>query len=174
VIRRLALLLALIASPMAMAAAQCSTPNGAASGTCSSNVASSLTIPTLLRLSIDDTSTTLTTPTEAIYDAGTNVQSGPTVTIKTNGSWTLLVRATAATWTAAGAEARVNKPVGELAWGTSGAGPFTAMSTTNTTVASGTRGATNTVNLSYRTTWSWLVDTPGTYSLTVVFTATSP
>ena len=113
----------------------CSTPNGAAAGTCSVNLASSLTIGTLLRLTIDDTSTALTTPTEAIYDAGNTVSTGPVATIKTNGNWTLLVRATAATWTATGAGARAAKPVGDLKWGRAVGGPFTAMTTTNATVA---------------------------------------
>jgi len=164
--------LALFARP-ALAQTSCQTPNGA-TGTCSINVASSLTIGTLLRLTIDDTSTTLTTPTEAIYDAGNTVSTGPVATIKTNGNWTLLVRATAATWTASGAGARANKPVGDLQWGTVVGGPFTAMTTTNATVANGTRGAANVTSMFYQVLWSWPNDTPGTYTLTVVFTATSP
>ncbi|MEO6067911.1 MAG: hypothetical protein ABJB33_04450 [Gemmatimonadota bacterium] len=152
----------------------CSTPNGVANGSCSVNVASSLTIPTLLRLTIDDTSTALTTPTEAIYDAGTTVSTGPVATIKTNGSWTVLVRATAATWTASGAGARTNKPVGDLAWGKLVGGPFIPMTTTNATVATGTRGASNVTSMFYQVAWSWPNDTPGTYTITVVFTATSP
>lgn len=159
----------LAATPVA--AQNCQTPNGAA-GTCSINVASSLTIPTLLRLSIDDTTTSLTTPTEAIFNTGSVTTAGPVITIKTNNSWTLLVRAAAATWTGVGAGVRANKPVGDLAWDR-GLG-FTTMTTADASVATGTRGASNVTSMSYRVNWSWPLDTPGTYSLLVVYTVTSP
>lgn len=157
-----------------LVAQNCQTPNGANPGTCSINVASSLTIPTLLRVSIDDTTTSLTTPTEAIYNSGTVVSSGPVVTIKTNSPWTLLIRGAAATWTGIGAGARANKPVGDLGWNLTGVGAFTPMSTVNATVASGTRGAAHVQSLFYQVNWSWPLDTPGTYSLSVIFTVTSP
>ncbi len=172
--KRILLTLGILSLAAGRAQAQtCTTPNAPA-GNCSINLASSLTIGTLLRLTIDDTSTTLTTPTEAQYDAGNNVSTGPAATIKTNGNWTLLVRATAATWTATGAGARATKPVGDLKWGTAVGGPFTAMSTTNATIATGTRGSANVRSIFYQVLWSWPNDTPGKYTLTVVFTATSP
>jgi hypothetical protein len=173
-VKRLPALLVLAALAAAPAAAQnCQTPNGA-TGTCSLNVASSLTIPTLLRLSIDDTTTALTVPTETIYDAGTIVTAGPIITLKTNNNWTLLVRAAAANWTGSGVGARANKPAGDLAWGTGVGGPFTALTTISTTVATGTRGASNVRSMYYRVAWSWPLDTPGTYTLVVIYTATSP
>lgn len=173
--RRLLLILgALVALTGTAQAQSCSTPNGAASGTCSVNLASNLTIGTLLRLTIDDTSTTLTTPTEAIYDAGNTVSAGPIATIKTNGNWTLLVRAATATWTATGVGARANKPVGDLKWGNTVGGPFTPMTTTDATVATGTLGVAHVTSMFYQVLWSWPTDSPGTYTLTVVFTATSP
>lgn len=171
--RRALLLLGLTVFGRTAQAQFCRTPVGA-NGTCSLNVASSLTIPTLLRLTIDDSSTALTTPTEAIYDAGTTVSTGPVATIKTNGNWTLLARATTATWTATGAGARANKPAGDLAWGTSPGGPFTPMTTADVTIATGTRGAANLTSLFYQVAWSWPLDTPGTYTLTLIYTATSP
>ncbi|HWA40075.1 MAG TPA: hypothetical protein VG712_00590 [Gemmatimonadales bacterium] len=160
--------------PAAAAAQNCNTPNGQANASCSVNISSSLTIPLLFRLTIDDTSSTITPPTPADYDAGSAVTAGPNVTIKTNGNWTLLVRATTATWTASGVGARANKPVGDLRWGTSPGGPFTAMTTANVSIATGTRGAANLRTMYYQVIWSWPLDTPGTYRLTVVYTATSP
>lgn len=152
---------------------QCSTPNGAASGSCSSNIASSLTIPLLIRMTVSDTSTTLTAPTESDYDlTQTSLSSpGPVVTIKTNNPWTLLVRATSATWTGTGG-ARATKPVGDLLWSI-GSG-YNAMTTSDASVATGTRGSANTRTFTYKTNWAWDTDTPGTYTLTVIFTATAP
>ena len=171
-------LVALLASALAVpAAAQitiCSTPNGSANASCTGNVASSLTIPILLRLTIDDTSTTITPPTETDYN---NLQSGaitgPVATVKTNNSWTLLVRATAATWTGTGG-ASATKAVGDLLWSTASGGTYTAMSTTNATAATGTRGVANVASIFYKVKWTWATDKPGTYTLTVIFTATAP
>jgi len=173
--RRLLLLLALVVAGHPLAAQLCATANGIANASCSGNVASSLTIPILIRLTIDDTSTTVTPPTEAIYDVGhTTVPStGPVVTIKTNNNWTLLIRAGAATWTGTGG-ARATKPAGDLLWRTSSGTGGTALTTSNLTVTSGSRGATNSVSFFYNTNWTWGTDTPGTYSLAVIFTATAP
>jgi hypothetical protein len=172
--RVLALAAALTLSFTGRAAAQnCQTANSS-NGNCSLSVAASLTLPTIIRLTLDDTTTDLTTPTEAIYDAGSVVTSGPVATIKTNANWTLSVRATSAVWTATGAQARLSKPASDLAWGTSPGGPFTALTTSDATVASGTRGASNVTTIHYRTAWDLGLDGPGNYSLTMVFTATAP
>ena len=172
---RRALLLAGICLSLArpLRAQLCSTANGTTNGSCTGNVATSLTIPTIVRLTITDP-TTLTPPTEAIYTAGSVVTTGPLATIKTNSSWSLTILATTATWTAVGANARANKPVGDLLWGLNSGGPFTAMTTTAATVTSGTRGAANNVQLYYRTLWNIGLDGPGTYSLTVSYTVTAP
>lgn len=174
--RRALLLLGLalaLAPGRSLNAQLCATANGTTNGSCTGNVATSLTIPTIVRLTISDP-TTLTPPTEAIYTAGSVVTTGPLATIKTNTTWSLTVRATTTTWNAVGANARANKPVGDLLWGLNSGGPFTAMTTTATTVTSGTRGAANNVQLYYRTLWNISLDGPGTYSLTVSYTVTAP
>lgn len=174
--RTLLAVLLLIAAARSLAAQQvCTTTNGVANTSCSGNVASSLTIPILIRLTIDDTSTTFIPPTAADYTAGqtSTASTGPVVTIKTNNSWTLLVRATAATWTGSGG-ARATKPVGDLLWATTSGGAYTAMTAVNVTVATGTRGVANVTTIFYKQNWTWNLDTPGTYTLTVVFTATAP
>ena len=166
-------LLALAGRPLS--AQLCATANGVANSSCSGNVASSLTIPILIRLTIDDTSTTITAPNQADYDAGhtTTPSTGPVATVKTNNNWTLLVRASSATWTGSGG-ARATKPAGDLLWRTSSGTGGTAMSTTNVTIGSGTRGASNVVSIFYNTNWTWALDPPGTYTLTVIFPATAP
>lgn len=168
------LLLALVAAPFSPAMAQnCQTPNGA-NGNCTLNVASSLTIPTVIRLSIDDTTTSLTTPTEANFNSGSSSSTGPSITIQSNSPWTLYIRAGAATWTGVGAGARANKPAGDLGWNTTGGASYTAMTTIDAVVTSGTRTASNITQIYYQVNWSWPLDTPGTYSLVVQDTVTSP
>lgn len=144
-------------------------------GGCSINIASSLTVNRLLRLTIDDTSTAAPAPTEASYDAPGYQQFSPlTATVKTNGTWSLSVRATSATWAGSGG-ARLNKPVGDLRWSTAAGGSYTPMSTTNTAVfPSGTAGSANIITLWYRIYWSYVTDLPGTYKITVVYTLTAP
>ena len=175
--RHLLLVLSLVVSAATSAAAQitiCSTANGSANASCSGNVATSLTIPILIRLTIDDTSTTITPPTLTDYTNGvTSPITGPVATVKTNNNWTLLVRATAATWTGTGG-ARATKPVGDLLWSTTSGGSYVPMTTTNATVATGARGSANATTLFYKVNWTWGTDTPGTYSLTVIYTATAP
>lgn len=171
--KRLLLLAALgvVAGPVA--AQNCRTPNGA-NGSCTLNVASSLTIPTVIRLSIDDTTTSLTTPTEASFNTGKAATTGPSITVQSNSPWTLYVRAGAATWTGVGAAARLNKPVGDLGWNTTGGASYTPMTTIDASVKSGTRTASNVTQIYYQVNWSWPLDTPGTYTLVVQYTVTSP
>lgn len=142
-------------------------------GSCSINLTSSLTVARLLRITIDDSSTAAPSPTEAEYDAGFQQFAPLNATVKTNGTWSLGIRATTATWTASGG-ARATKPVGDLQRAIAAGGPYVAVTTTNTTMVSGTAGAANLVPLFYRILWSYTVDTPGTYRLTVIYTLTAP
>jgi len=174
-IRARSLLLAAFAATIAFArpaAAQNCTYTGT-NGTCSVNVTTSLTINRLLRLTISDTSTAAPAPTEADYDLGYQQFAPLTATVKTNGTWSLGIRATAATWTGTGG-ARANKPVADLQRAIAVGGPYVAVTTTNTTITSGTAGAANLVTLFYRVLWAYTVDTPGTYRITVVYTLTAP
>jgi hypothetical protein len=73
-----------------------------------------------------------------------------------------------------GVNARVNKPAGDLLRATAAGGPFTALSTSPATVATGPATAGAATNLFFRTVYAWSVDTPGTYSLVVTFTLLAP
>ena len=143
---------------------------------CSVTNTASVTVGTLLKLTLSSTTTGLTTPDTVAFNQGYQDDlSALTATVKANRGWTLNVKAGAATWTASGAGARANKPAGDLEWSTSGGAPFTALTTSAATLAtsgSGTTGTTST--LSYRTLWNYILDTPGSYSLDVVYTLTSP
>jgi hypothetical protein len=98
--------------------------------------------------------------------------------VSANASWTLSLRAVAATWTATntspGAPARVSKPAGDLKWSKLSTGPFTALTTSDVTLFSGTATASSATTLYFQTLYSWTLDTPGNYSMAIVLTLTSP
>jgi hypothetical protein len=123
-------------------------------------------------------STALTAPTPADFDAGFNATSGPTLTISANASWTLSVRAAAATWTATntspGAPARTTKPAADLKWSTASNGSFVSLTTSDVNLITGSATASNATTLYFRTFYSWTLDTPGNYSMSIVLTLTSP
>jgi hypothetical protein len=143
---------------------------------CSVTNTASVTVGTVLRLTLSSTTTSLTAPDETSYNNGFQDDlSALTATVKANRGWTMSIKSGAANWTASGAGARAAKPAGDLEWSTSGGAPFNALTTSNASIgtsASGTAGAVRTV--SYRTLWDYTLDTPGTYSLDVVFTVTAP
>lgn len=124
------------------------------------------------------TSTALTDPTPADFDAGFNSTTGPVLTVSANSAWTLRMRAASSVWgptdISAGAPARTDKPAGDLHWSRFAAGPFVAMTTTNVTLTNAPATASNVTTLFYRTNYSWLLDTPGIYALGIILTLTSP
>ncbi len=158
------------------AGAQCTANGAPASCNLSGNV--SLTTGRVVRLQVNAGSTSLAAPTPADFDAGYNSTTGPTLTVSANAPWMLQVRASSASWTAVntspGAPARTNKPAADLKWGTSAAGPFSALNTSDATLVSGSATASNATTLYFQTLYNWTSDTPGSYSLTVVLTLTAP
>jgi hypothetical protein len=158
------------------AAQTCTAPIPA--GTCTVSTTASITIGSALQLVLSGVSTTLTTPTATDYDAGYKDDAGPTATVKSNVDWRLLISTTANTWTAAvyqGATPRANKPSTDLTWtATAGTSTTFAASTTQRVAASGTRTSGTVVTTVLRTNYSWTLDTPGIYTLTMVYTLTSP
>src|SRR5207247_6866533 len=102
-------------------------------------------VPDVMQLTLTSTSTALTAPAAAGYDAGFVANTGPTATVKSNRAWRLQISAAAATWTATntqpGVNARPNKPAADLEWGTAVGGPFTALSVTPATAKSGSATA---------------------------------
>jgi hypothetical protein len=123
-------------------------------------------------------STALTAPTPADFDAGFNATSGPTLTISANASWTLSLRAAAATWTATntspGAPARTTKPAADLKWSTASNGSFVSLTTSDVNLITGSATASNATTLYFQTLYGWTLDTPGNYSMSIVLTLTSP
>ena len=134
-----------------------------------------VTVNTIIRLSINDTSTAITSPTETDFDNGfQDVGAAVTATVKSNKAWSLSIAGGAATWTGTGG-AQAAKPVGDLRWRTGGAAPGTALTTSNVSINSGASGTGGTpTNVSYDIVWSYASDTPGVYSIPVIFTAAAP
>jgi len=170
------LVAALFASPVT---AQASCQINTNSGTCSTSGTLSITIGIgrAVQLELSAASTSLTPPTTADFEAGFASTTGPSGVVRSNAPWSLSISAGSATWTASNTQtepARANKPSTDLLWSLSAAGPFTPLTTTPVTVATGaaTSGASGT--LFYRTRYDWLLDTPGNYSIQVILTIVAP
>lgn len=167
-------LIAMLASSEARA--QCTASGNGGSCTVATNA--TMTAGRVIRMQLSATSTTLTAPTPADFDAGFNSTTGPAVTISANAAWRLYLRSSTALWSATttspGAPARANKPAGDLRWSTNAAGPFVALTTSDANLAAGTATGGTINTLYFRTAYSWLLDTPGDYGLTIVLSLTSP
>ena len=138
----------------------------------------SMTAGRVIRLQVSAGSTALTAPTPADFDAGFNATTGPALTISANAAWTLHLRASSALWTATntspGAPARTTKPAADLKWSTASNGAFTALTTGDVQLVTGSATASNATTLYFQTLYNWTLDTPGNYSLSIVLTLTSP
>jgi hypothetical protein len=137
-----------------------------------------MTAGRVVQLQMSAGSTALTAPTPADFDAGFNATTGPTLTVSANAPWTLSLRAVAATWTATntspGAPARTTKPAADLKWSTASNGSFSALTTSDANLVTGSATASNATTLYFQTLYSWTLDTPGNYSMSIVLTLTSP
>jgi hypothetical protein len=171
-----ALLVALLSLAPSRALAQC--PVSGTPASCSLPGSVSITAGRVIRLQMSAISTTLTAPTAADFDAGFNSTSGPTITVSSNSSWRLYLRSSTPEWsaanTSAGSPARTDKPVGDLRWSTNAGGPFVALTTTDANLLAGGATAGDTGTLYFETAYSWLLDTPGDYGLTLVLSLTAP
>ena len=159
---------------LTVGAARAQAQNTCAANPCSLNDTVKVTVTTVLRLSLSQSATALTPPNEAAYDAGFQLDNGPVATVKANRGWTLKVSANAATWTAAGG-ANASKAAGDLLWATSSGGTYTSLTTSPVTFGSAATGNAGTAQPAfYKTLWSYTNDTPGDYSLVVVYTLSAP
>jgi hypothetical protein len=162
---------ALSASP---AAAQCS-----GTDSCSTTNTASVTIGALVKLEMSATTTTLTPPLVADLAAGFVADIGPGFIVHANQDWTLSIKSDAATdWSYSGTKGGV-KPIGDLTWSTISEFGFTALTTSNATVSSGSSATDNTeVGLYFKTLYSSdyssLNNRPGTYTLPIVLTLSAP
>lgn len=174
--RRIAGILSIAVASLAQGQGTC-TRNGQGNCTLGNDAthAITITITRAIRLESPSTSVALAAPSGLDYDAGVGLTVGPVLTMKANSSWSITLRATQALWTASASPARADKPVTDLQWGVAPAGPFTDVTTTAATIATGAAGTNGTpIPLHFQVKYAWLLDTPGTYSLPLQLTVTSP
>jgi len=181
---RVLVVLCLASGSATVATAQTSCSVSGASGKCSPDVVlatpATMTNPALLQLTVSPTSSPLSplavTATMSDMDvaAGVANPTSASFTVRGNRAWTVQISGASATWSATGG-AWASKPVSDLRWSLLSTGATTAMSLTPVTVTSGaaTSGsASKTVYL--RPAVHWATDLPGTYTIGVVFTMTTP
>jgi len=158
------------------AAAQCSGSNS-----CSTTNTASVTVGALVKLEMNASTTSLTSPVVADLATGYVADAGPTFVVHANQDWTMSIKAAASNptnWTYVGTKSGV-KPIADLTWATDVAGSFAALTSSNATVTSSASSTDNTaVSLFFRTVYSSdysaAKNRPGVYSLPVVFTLSAP
>jgi hypothetical protein len=147
-------------------------------GSCTTSAVVSLPVGTVVSMDQPSSTTVLGAPTAANYATGYGATTGPTLTVKANSGWTLRARAATSVWSATnsspGVSAWASKPASDLTWSLSSGGTFTALSTTSVPVATGSATAGTNETIYLRTLYSWMQDTPGAYSLGVIFSFSSP
>ena len=149
------------------------------SGKCSPSVTldqpATMVNPALLQLTVSPTTSTYTAATTDMNAAtGLATFTPVTLSVQANRAWTVQVKGNSAFWTAS-AGGWTSKPVSDLIWSLTPAGATTAMSTTSTTLTSGSPGpGSPSVAVYMRPVAHWTTDKPGTYSLSVTFTLTTP
>lgn len=180
VVRAGALAVAVAASAFPAEGQTCSISSTAASPTpCTVTSTHSLTMPSLMLLTMagftSGTSMTLAAPTSmSDFSSGNTVQiptTGPTFTVKSNRPYKVQISAASAAFSGT----TYAKPASDVAWSTSANGTFTALSTTAADVdAQNASAGSTSVGLFYKTTYNFVQDLPGTYSLDVKFTLVAP
>jgi hypothetical protein len=187
--RRLALLSALVVVAARGASAQanpCNINSTATSGSLSCNVATtvSMTVPSLLRMTMNGfstaSSTTLSQPSMDDYDNSTGLAtvttSGPSFAVKANRSYKVQIAADATTFSASAPTGvtAYSKPIGDVLWSTDGT-TYHSLSTTAADVNTGTPTATSSnVALTYKVNYDITKDKPGAYSLGITYTLVAP
>jgi len=147
------------------------------------NVTVNASVPTVANLAVD-TNTVAMTFVSGDYNLNTGAATktaaaGSTFQISTNRSWTLSVKAGAAnfSFTPTFGGDTATKPAGNLGFKLSAAGSYTAVTTSDQTVSTGSRGGYGTSGNSpvvdYSLSSNLNQDAPGAYSLTLVYTLTS-
>lgn len=172
----LSLAFAFTALPAALQGQTCAS-NPAPCSTAAGALQVSITIANTYELTLSATSTSLVTPTTADYNTGYASTNGPSATVKSNAPWALSISAVNPTWSAVNTNtepARTNKPATDLAWSTAPFGTYTDLTTLGSQVATGTASLASSVTLYYRTKYAWALDTPGIYTLQIMFTIVAP
>lgn len=141
-------------------------------------------VPQVLSLAIDTNAVSipfLASDYNASTGAATKtVTSANTLSVTSNKSWTVSLKANTAAFSFApsSGDPDPSKPAGNLSYKVSTAGSFTTITTSNVAVKTGNKGGTatagNTFAMDYQLTSNLSQDPPGTYTLAIVYTLTAP
>lgn len=144
----------------------------ASPGTCAVTNDLTAAVAPVARLNITTSATTLLAPLAADFGVGGNgtqvITAGPTLNVSANVPHTLTASAPT-TWLKNLAAS--TKPSSDLQIQINGAGGYAAIGTIGT---SGAATDATPYALSFGNKYNWTVDTPGSYSLLLTFTLTSP
>ena len=165
-VRRLAVL-SLLGAVVWPAAASA---QGCAATACRATNVVRATVGTIMRLTVNGSTTIVASPSPAAYAAGQDAVAGPTAVVKSNGRWKLQISAAEPTWDAADAAARADKPASDLQWSTLPSGQYTSVATTPSDVAEGGATAGTPLPLHYRAQFDQAANAPGSYTLVVKLT----
>lgn len=141
-------------------------------------------VPQVLSLAVDTNAVSIPFVTgdynSATGIAAKTVTSANTLSVTSNKSWTVSVRASTANFSfaASAGDPDPSKAAGSLSYKLNSGSSYTAITTTNAALKTGIKGGTatsgNTFAVDYQLTSNLAQDPPGTYTLSVVYTLTAP
>lgn len=175
VLATLGLLATSVASAQTVLVCSVSGQSGKCSPTVTLDMPATMVNPALLQMTVSPTTSTYTAATTDMNSSSGLASFTPvTLRVQANRAWTVQVKGNSAFWSAS-AGAWTSKPVSDLVWSLTPAGATTAMSTTSATVTSGSAGSGSPgVSVYVRPVAHWTTDKPGSYSMSVTFTLTTP
>ena len=128
-------------------------------------------LPVTNAITVLTTSTSLTdfgTIGSAQLVAGSVDASGPALRVRSNRPFAVLVAAEAPTFGPS------SKPIADVRWALSAAGPWNALTETPVTVFSSGSGADLSASMIFRMLLNYGTDVPGSYQLALTITLTAP
>lgn len=134
----------------------------------------SVTVTAAIRLTTASSTVSIPAPTDVSYDNGFTTGVALAYQIRSNGSWTVSISSSAATWTAAPASARQDKPQTDLQWSSALNGTYADVTGTPANIDAGTATGGVFRNVFLRSKLSWSTDRDGTYQIPVVLSITAP
>lgn len=133
-----------------------------------------ITIPTVARVTVASSTVALPAPTEASYNTGFGSPGSVSFEVRANAAWTVVISSASALWSFSPPSARNNKPRADLQWSLNSGGPYTDISASLVTFASGAATNSSIQTLYLRSKYNWTLDLPGSYSLPVSIVLTAP
>lgn len=137
----------------------------------------------VIRLSVDHSTIDFGSVGETEYDTGyAEEASAQTLTIKTNRTWVLNVKANSAVFSYSGDDADPSKPCADLQWKSASSSDritatqasYTGLATSDAQLATGNRGQNIGVDTSFKLLVGYESDPAGDYSLILTYTLTTP